>query len=153
MTRKTSLEISSDIWTVVAILRLSHLVRMLAKCASIGLVCALINQRMKDLWLYAQAVIKTKNVVISFRLCVPWEDGTEFFISACCTCGRLTFRHSINQILNWSVVVSVPHFLKIFVGRLWCSCTRWKYGQYIRWLTATAKIGSLHCFPLTFSYA
>ena len=43
MTRKTSLEISSDIWTVVAILTLSHLVRMLAKCASIGLVCALIN--------------------------------------------------------------------------------------------------------------
>lgn len=39
MKRKTPLdEISSDIWTVVAILRLSHLVRMLAKYASIGQV-------------------------------------------------------------------------------------------------------------------
>ena len=49
--------------------------------------------------LRAQVVIKTSNMVIS-RCCFSTEDDTEFFWSACCTCGTLIFHHSINQILN-----------------------------------------------------
>ena len=47
--------------------------------------------------LYAHVVVKTANVVIS-RCCFAY-DGTELFNSACCTCGRLVFPCSANQIL------------------------------------------------------
>ena len=53
-------------------------------------------QGMRDLWFYAQVVIKTVNEVIS-RCCFA-EDGTDFFISACRTCSTLIF--------TWSTILS-----------------------------------------------
>ena len=72
---------------------------MLAKYAITGLVCAPWNQiqRIKDVRLYAQIVIKTVNIVIS-RCCFA-ENGTHLFKRACRTCSRLIFPHSTNQIL------------------------------------------------------
>ena len=79
-TRKTSRQSE-----VVMILRLSHLVHtMLVNYAPRGLVCTQLNstQRHNDLWLYAQAVIKTAIVVISCPFpedvrislkCVPYQ--------------------------------------------------------------------------------
>lgn len=48
--------------------------------------------------MFPQVVVKTSNVVIS--RCYFGEDGTELFLSACCTCGTLTFPRSTNEILN-----------------------------------------------------
>ena len=73
---------------------------LLAKYATSGLVCATLNeiQRIRDLWFYAQFVIKTVNEVI--LPCCFAEDGTALFISACCTCSTLIFTRSTDQILN-----------------------------------------------------
>ena len=86
-------------------LRLSYLV--LAKQATTGLVCAPLNeiQRIRDLQLYAQVVIRTVNVVI-LRCCFA-EDGTDLFISACCTCSTLIFPPSTNQILICGVITAI----------------------------------------------
>ena len=56
------------------------------------------KQRIKDLRLYAQTVIKTANVIIS-RCCFG-ENCTELSLSVCRTCSTLIFLHSTNQILN-----------------------------------------------------
>ena len=70
------------------------------KYTTSGLVCATLNliQRTRDLWFYAQVVIKTVNEIIS-RCCFP-EDGTDLFISACRTCSSRIFTPSTNQIVN-----------------------------------------------------
>ena len=53
----------------------------------------------------AQVVIRTVNVVI-LRCCFA-EDGTDLFISACCTCSTLIFRPSTNQILICGVIAAI----------------------------------------------
>ena len=71
---------------------------MLAKHTTTRLVSAPLNQiqRIKDVRLHAQVVIKTVNVVIS--CCCFAEDSTYLFIRASHTCSTLIFYYWTNQI-------------------------------------------------------
>ena len=63
-------------------------------------------QRIRDLWFYAQVVIKTVNEVIS-RCCFA-EDGTDLFTSACHTCNTLIFFIRPIKLFICGFVVDVP---------------------------------------------
>ena len=107
---------------------------MLAKYATTGLVCAPLNliQRIKDLQLYIQIVVKAVNMVIS--RCSFKEDGTDVLVSPCRKCSTLIFPHSTNQIHNlWrranQVKEHFAHFLQrdqhsLLKSLFRCSCRR-----------------------------
>ena len=82
---------------------------MLVNYAATGLVCAPLNskQRLTDLWLYGQAVIKTAIVVIS---CPFPEDVRNFFKvhAAPNTCIMIIFPDSTNWSNSLCVNVLLP---------------------------------------------
>ena len=91
--RKLELHLKESTYAIVTVLRLSHLVRIWQCWREepynwIGLPCSPLNQihRIKDFCVLI-VVTKTINVVIS-RCCFE-EDGTDLFISACCTCSTI----------------------------------------------------------------
>ena len=59
---------------------------------------AKLDEGIKYFKLYAAVVIKTANVVV--QLCRFAGDGTELFLSACCTRSARICMHSTNQIFN-----------------------------------------------------
>ena len=74
--------------------------------------------------------IKTVNVIIS--CCCLAEDGTDFFIRACCTCSTIMFPLSTSQTLNYGAVVAVPLLMLQIPAKYSRNDTVFKIGHHAK---------------------
>ena len=108
--RKTSSENTFTFTHVVTISQLFDFIRIVQSRQGTLLLSCKENREINtgNSVLNARVLVKPKNMVLTRNYLV--DDGTELFYRACCTCSKIVFKRSANQILNlWSFRFSYCH--------------------------------------------